>query len=373
MRKLFAGFLTVLVACGPSLNGSDDGRDDDNDGDSDNDSADSDSDGDSDSDSDSDSADSDESLDTTDAMEPDAAMCGAQMTNIGVVNLGDPPDLLVLLDRSGSMMEPLITFPPTQPPWPIKWDVMEDALEGVTTAKDDQIKFGLMDFPSDNNCSADSVAEVGIMLGSAPLFQSYFNTRSPNGNTPAHLGLAAALTYYQGQPVNPAGRYVLFATDGLPNCNGGDPEMASDAETVAAVTALFNAGIPTYVLGFGSFGGGTILNQAAVAGGRPRPGSTKFYEANDAASLDAALQAISGGIIVPSCSFALDAVPPVPDDVTVTLNGMVVPRSPSHANGWDYHPDAMTITFFGTYCEQIEMGASTDVSFAYGCPGPIVQ
>ncbi len=365
MRKLFAGFLTVLVACGPTSNGNSDGRDDESDGDADSDSADSDG-------ADSDSA--DDSLDTTDAMEPDAAMCGAQMTNIGVVNLGDPPDLLVLLDRSGSMTEPLIsTFPPPPPPWPIKWDVMEDALEGITVAKDQSIKFGLMDFPSDNNCSADATAEVNVMLGAAPQFQSYFSNRSPNGNTPAHLGLGAALTYYQGQPVNPAGRYVLFATDGLPNCNGGVPENASSAETVAAVTALFNAGIPTYVLGFGSFGGGTILNDAAIAGGRPRPGSTKFYEATDAASLDAALQAISGGIIVPSCSFALDAAPPVPDDVTVTLNGMVVPRSPSHANGWDYHPDAMTITFFGTYCEQIEMGASTDVSFAYGCPGPIVQ
>jgi hypothetical protein len=173
--------------------------------------------------------------------------------------------------------------------------------------------------------------------------------------------------------VNSAGRFVLFATDGLPNCAGGDPEIASDAETVAAVTALFDAGIPTYVLGFGSFADPTILNDAAVAGGKPKMGSTKYYQANNAAELDAALQQIAGGVIVPSCSYQLASVPPVPDNVTVTLDGMVVPRSTAHTDGWDYHPDAMTITFFGSYCSQIMSGSVADVSFVYGCPGPVIN
>ncbi len=119
--------------------------------------------------------------------------------------------------------------------------------------------------------------------------------------------------------------------------------------------------------------GGGILNQAAVAGGKPKPGATKYYEATSAMELDMALQAIAGGIIVPTCSFQLQTAPPDPDNVTVTINGMPVPRSPSHGNGWDYHPNAMTITFFGTYCSQIMGGANTDVSFVYGCPGPIIN
>lgn len=182
-----------------------------------------------------------------------------------------------------------------------------------------------------------------------------------------------ALAYYNTIPVNPAGRYVLFATDGLPNCLNGDPNTESGAATVAAVTALKNAGIKTYVLGFGEFGGGDILNDAAIAGGVPQAGATKYYQVNNQAQLDAALQAISGGIIVPSCSFALQSIPPDPNNVTVTLNGTPVPRSPSHANGWDYSPNAMTITFFGSYCTQISMGAMTNVSFVYGCPGPVIN
>ena len=300
---------------------------------------------------------------------PDAS-CGMQTANIGVVNLGDPPDLLIVLDRSGSMSEPLFTFPPTFTP---KWTIMRNGLNTVATSQDQKIKLGLLEFPSDDSCAADATPEVPIQLGAKTAIASYFAGRSPGGWTPAHLALTSALTYYNSIPANPAGRYVLFATDGLPNCGGGVEDQASNAETVAAVTALFNAGIKTYVLGFGMFGGAGILNDAAVAGGVPKPGSTKFYEANNAAELDQALAAIAGGLIVPSCSFQLQSLPPQPDNVTVTLNGTPVPRSTQHTDGWDYHPDAMTITFFGTYCAQIMGGASTNVSFVYGCPGPIIN
>ena len=309
--------------------------------------------------------------DVTDAYVEVDAVCGAQQQNIGVVNLGDPPDLLVVLDRSGSMNEPPITFPPTFTP---KWQIMRDALEQVTAMKDMNIRFGLMEFPSDDNCAADANPEVAINLATHTQFNSYFATRSPGGNTPAFVGLESALSYYNTLQVNQAGRYVLFATDGLPNCSMGDPNMTSNPETVAAVTALKNAGIPTYVLGFGTYGLNTgVLDDAAVAGGKAKPQEPKFYEANNAMELEQALQAISGGIIVPSCSFQLMSAPPDPNNVTVTVNGMVVPRSPSHMNGWDYYPDAMTITFFGSYCQTIKTGANSNVGFVYGCPGPVIQ
>jgi len=296
--------------------------------------------------------------------------CGAQQQNIGVVSLGDPPDLLVVLDRSGSMTEPPVTFPPV---FTSKWDLMRDALVSVTTMKDQNIKFGMLEFPSDDNCAADAVPEVGIALGTHPAFSSYFASRSPNGNTPAFLGLGDAQAYYGTIPVNPAGRYVLFATDGLPNCSGGDPNTASNTETVAAVTSLKTAGIKTFVLGFGTFGLNTgVLNDAADAGGEAKTGLTHFYEANNAADLAAALQAIAGGIITPSCKFALQTAPPNPSDVTVTVNGMVVPQNSSHTNGWDYYPDAMTITFFGATCATIQSGANTAVDFEYGCPGQVI-
>jgi len=301
----------------------------------------------------------------------DTANCGAQTQQIGVTNLGDPPDLLVVLDRSGSMSAPPTTFPPIFTP---KWTIMRNGLTSVVTSKQANIKFGLLEFPSDDNCAADAAAEVGVSLGAASAFNTYFAGRSPNGNTPGHVALSSALSYFGSIPVNSAGRYVLFATDGLPNCLGGVPETASDAQTVAAVGALFAAGIKTYVLGFGTFGlPAGVLNDAAVAGGVPKPGATKFYEANNSAELDLALQAIAGGVIVPSCTFQLQSAPPDPNNVTITINGMVVPRSSQHTDGWDYYPDPMTITFFGSWCNTIKSGATTNVSFVYGCPGPIIN
>jgi hypothetical protein len=354
MRRLLSLVcaLSLAAACGPTSTGDDDGDDD---GDS----------------TGNDGGDEIDSPGTTDGpiVEQDAT-CGAQNTPIAVENLGDPPDLLVVLDRSGSMSSPIPMFPPN---FTSKWMIMRDALNGLVADLEDNIRFGLAEFPTNDDCAVDGPAavRVPIDLNQAAELMQYFATRSPNGNTPAQLGLQAALTHYNSIPVNPAGRYVLFATDGEPNCSAGDPA----AETVAAVQALRAAGINTSVLGFGGgFVDDSVLNNSAQAGGVPRPGGPPhYYAANSAAELNAVLDQIAGGIIVPSCSYALASLPPNPDDVTVTLDGMVVPRSTQHTNGWDYHPDNMTITFFGTYCAQIMSGSIANVSFVYGCPGPVID
>lgn len=310
-------------------------------------------------------------IDAPPGTRPDAAAnCGEQSEPIELVELGDPPDLLIVLDRSGSMSSPIPQFPPD---FTTKWQIMRTALENLAANYDANIRFGLLEFPTDDDCAVDggTAVRVPIDLGQAPEVAAYFAGRSPNGNTPAQLGLDVALDHYQSIPVNDAGRYVLFATDGEPNCSTGD----AAAETVAAVTALAGAGVKTYVLGFGGgFVDDSVLNDAALAGQVPRAGGPPhYYAANSAAELAAVLDQISGGIIVPSCSYQLESLPPDPDAVTVTLNGVVVPRSTAHTNGWDYYPDEWTITFFGTYCEQIESGAITEVSFVYGCPGPVVD
>ncbi len=306
-------------------------------------------------------------------MLPDAS-CGAQTEDIGLVNLGDPPDMLIVLDRSGSMQLPP-GFPPTGP---TKWASMVAALKSVTAAKDNNIRFGLSYFPTDDLCGVAAGTDVAVQLPSASLIASSLDSRSPNGNTPAHTSLQQALATYNAMTVNPAGRYVLFATDGAPNCGGSPPvpDTESDAETVAAVTALASAGIKTFVIGFGSTLGldEAVLNDSAIAGGVPNPGGPPhYYPATNAAQLQTQLDLIAGGIIVPTCSYELASAPPDPDLVTVTLDGTPVPRDASHTNGWDYYPDAMTITFFGSYCATIESSTNASVSFVFGCPGPVVN
>jgi len=304
---------------------------------------------------------------------PDAEVCGAQTEEIEIINLGDPPDLLIVMDRSGSMMLP----PGIIPVGDSKWVIMKAALQTVLVAREANIQFGLTIFPTDNDCAVDPGARVPIALYNATAIMNFLNGTSPNGNTPAHFALQEALAYYQTIAANPAGRYVLFATDGIPNCGGSPPnvDIETNAETVAAVEALATEGVHTFVLGFGGLFGldSQVLNDSALAGLEPQPGGPPhFYHADDAASLQAALDTIAGGIIIPSCSFELTSLPPVPDDVAVYFDGVAVPRNPSQLNGWDYHPDEGTITFFGSYCDQLTSGQVTEVDFIFGCPGPVV-
>jgi hypothetical protein len=309
---------------------------------------------------------------------PDAAVlpdgsCGAQTEEIPLVEISDPPDLLIVLDKSGSMAsnpEFPLPIPPT------KWDLMKDAIENVTNMYQGSIRFGLSSFPSDASCGVSAGANVNVGLNNAGSINGWMGSNNPDGLTPAHLALQSAAAIYSGLPNNPAGQFVLFATDGLPNCGGNPPseDTASDAETVAAVQTLKAQGIKTFVLGFGDpFGFGSVLDDAAIAGGVPKPGGPPhFYSATDANSLNTALQEIAGGIIVPTCSFAVTETPPDPDLVTVSINGTAIPRDSGHNNGWDYHPDAGTITFFGDACATVQ-GGEVNVSFVFGCPGPSVD
>jgi hypothetical protein len=312
---------------------------------------------------------------SADAHIPIDASCGAQTAEIPLVEVNDPPDLLIVLDASGSMSLP--------PGFPFslgdsKWQIMTAALQGITNSYDSHIRFGLSAFPiSSDECGVGTGPDVPIGISQAGAINGWMGNHGPTGSTPAHLALQLASSIYASEPANPSGQYVLFATDGVPTC-GGDPvtpDTASDTETLAAVQALANQGVHTFVLGFGDILGldPDLLNDAAQAGGEPKAGGPPyFYHADNASELQTALSDIAGGIIIPSCSFEVTETPPDPDLVTVTIDGMAIPRDPGHASGWDYYPDDSTITFFGSSCDAVQEG-DTSVSFVFGCPGPSID
>ena len=347
MRSFFVFALALAMACGPST--TDTGAVDDTPG----------------------PGSTDGGGNVADAAPYDPGVCGAQQETIELINLGDPPDVLIVLDRSGSMALPpgLIPTGGTS-----KWSMMESALNNLVGTWENNIRFGLSVFPTDNACGVAQGTEVDIDIDNASAIDQRLSQLGADGNTPAHPALQEALATFNGIPVNPEGRFVLFATDGTPNCN---PTVDDDgsAATIAAVEALHTAGIETFVLGFGgNFAFDVnVLNDAAQAGGRAKPSKPYFYQAENATELENALTTIAGGIIKPSCSYQLSEAPPDPDLVTVTADGVPVPRSTSHTNGWDYHPDEMTITFFGDYCTNIESAVIESVEFVFGCVGPIAD
>jgi len=110
------------------------------------------------------------------------------------------------------------------------------------------------------------------------------------------------------------------------------------------------------------------MDAFATAGGVPASGATKFYDAADQASLDAALKTIAAKTL--SCSYALDMKPPSPDEIYVFLNDQKVMKDTSHMSGWDYDAAANQIVFYGQSCDDLKSGAVDDIDIVLGCDAP---
>jgi len=270
---------------------------------------------------------------------------------------GAPPDLLLVVDKSGSMADPLQGGQG-------KWPVMRGALDTVVGQYDGGINFGLMLYPQGNECDAGDV-RAGIAPQNASAISAALNQTSPDGGTPTHTTLTAARTYFQGMAANPTGRYVLLATDGEPNCGSpNDFQQPTVSESLAAITALKNDSISTFVLGFG----GNVntypetLEAMAQAGG-----TVDYFAANSPDELATALEAIASEVGLPSCTFRLDQTPGDLGQVTVYADATEVPYDPNHQQGWDYNVANNTITLYGQSCDEIHGGQTDEVRIEFGC------
>ena len=133
----------------------------------------------------------------------------------------------------------------------------------------------------------------------------------------------AAVTYF-ATVTEPNPKYILLATDGLPNCTGTTGNNNND-DTPAAIMAVANArtaGIPTFVVGISAPAGAAndAMNMMATAGGLPRAADPQYYPVTSAAELIAAVNALV--TIAASCVFPVPA-PPTTDGTTNRSNILV--------------------------------------------------
>jgi hypothetical protein len=318
---------------------------------------------------------------------------------------GMPPDLFIVFDKSGSMDLPAPGGGGSL------WQVMTQALNSVVMNLQDRIRFGLQLFPSPNSCDTVDVT-VPLAGNNAAAIAAAIAAVLPDGATPTTSAIQKAQGYLAGVP-GPNPKYLLLATDGLPNCGMPGPntpctcqaplipdpvnanaccfpppfpcpnfipipcipDEADAPAAIGAVMAAAGAGIKTFVIGIANGGGGTgaemTLDGLAQAGGVPRAGGPPFYyPANSGAELEAALAAIGGQIA--SCTFQLATPPPDPTNIRILLNGVEIPRDPTRMNGWELDgPDAMgnySITFYGGACNTIQTSTMVDVQAILGCP-----
>ncbi len=188
----------------------------------------------------------------------------------------ESPNVLLLLDKSGSMQGN-------------KWRDAKYAigtiLSGPQTAS---IRFGLMLFPNPDDCKISSGLDVGFNINNSKLIMdklNSYNSLTVSGNTPMAAAIAEAFKHFK----DPRRNFLLLITDGEESC-GGDPAQE--------VAYLYNNGINTFVLGFGTGDGSQQLEAMAQNGGKARPKKNvadltpAYYTATDDQELIKAMEVI---------------------------------------------------------------------------------
>jgi von Willebrand factor type A domain len=293
-------------------------------------------------------------------------------------------DIMMVLDRSGSMADVPSGAPSGSTT--TKWQIVVPAMEQIVTATQSSISWGLKTFPeaaSDgmSDCAGTVISkpDVPAAASNGPTMNSTIDATTPDGNgTPTGDAIKAATAYLKTvSDANP--KYLLLATDGEPTCVGTSHDSDNAGPyAVQAVSDALAAGFPTFVVGIATTksSDNSRLNQLAAAGGAGNPSTnplaTRYYLANDATTLQAALQAITGQIS--SCLFPLATPPPVPNDpskVGVYLgSGMTkVPHDDTRTNGWAYTDDSdAAIEIYGSWCSMIQADGAGALQVIFGCP-----
>jgi len=348
---------------------------------------------------------------SADADEP----CGAE----SVTATHTQVNVLLVIDKSGSMDDRMDPDGPETDDNPVKWSSMQTALTDALTAVQEHLWLGLVvyPYPAETTATAcematdDSAIRVEVGEGTTTVSDilAEVSAIAPSGGTPTAAALAAALEYFtNGEGASLEGdKVVLLATDGGPNCDadltcgpeacttnldGACPDGAPndnccdesipgagaeclDAEgAVAQVQALQDAGIGTFVVGIPGSDLDeyvAVLNDMAEAGGYESPSGDASYYAVSAVGGTEGLTDVLIEItreLITSCELRLDSTPPDLDKVNVELDGNIVPQEDQ--DGWvlDTSTTPPTVRLVGTTCEHVEQEGAESVAITFGCP-----
>lgn len=344
---------------------------------------------------------------------------------------GQPPTLLIVQDRSGSMK---YCFEQEATPGSddecelrgggvetgrrSRMAVARSVIEKTVTEYASEVWFGLVAYGVGGSCGLPEALVDPASDSAADVVAAYYSDlmEEPDGGTPTTEALREAYDRLVDEEGNlrfpDRENYVVLVTDGLMNCNADHPstcvcaaengcarfgggdlipygeegEVAAavlcldDAESVAQVERLREAGVRTFVIGLGEdFAGdqalsNQVLDRLAEAGGVPREGHPqKFYSAADESELESALASIIEQIAAP-CTYRLDG--PVCDgrlvSVSLRIDDELVETSCNESldeeTDWffverpDGGLDPRTITFSPPLCERLAAANTVSIS-----------
>lgn len=317
-----------------------------------------------------------------------------------------PSNLLIILDRSGSMacnlpedgqssadcaQFPLRRFPDR----PSKWELTIAALDSAlsTLRVTNRVRVALSVFPeSGSACTIRQEPQVPFLFLDTKAQKTIDDTLAPltpQGNTPlvgaTILGYQYLLDQIRKNSLD-GENFVVLLTDGQETCRTDEiPKLT----TTDAPNAFQLLGIRTFAIGVpGSEDAREFLSELAEAGGTLRsndchygPGSSDGnchfdMTTSDSFSLDLldALSKINAEIL--SCSFS---IPETTGGASVDLSRVniklnqrdiqFVPNRPcaEGTDGWQYTPGNTSIRLCGSACIEAQTPGSS-VSIVLGCP-----
>ena len=325
----------------------------------------------------------------------DADACASATVDFTV----QPPNVMLVVDRSGSMAEELSAGLQR---WSAARTALVDPTMGVVPSVQAEVNLGLTlytaptgmpphvghmntvgtadpDYTETTTCPF--LVQVPIALNNYAMIEAAYRpiamytdpmatgqNRLPAGATPTGEAVQAVIPVLQAlDPVMfPGPKAIVLATDGEPNgCGTNVPQNQGRMNSVAAVQAAFDAQIRTFVVSVGDDVGVTHLRELANIGqGFPaNDPMDRFYVATDPTALAAALRSIFTD--VRSCTVMVDGEIDVDKagTGTVTIDGMSIPFG--DANGWRVNSPT-EIEILGTACESIKMG-DHNIEIAFPC------
>jgi von Willebrand factor type A domain-containing protein len=304
-----------------------------------------------------------------------------------------PPDILIVLDASGSMNQDANNADCANMCCGAmsKWALMTPALNTVVGQTETEVNWGLKFFADQGSCGVNNNAAVNIaLMNAAPIATAIMGRTAATGcvsngsSTPTRAAEEGAVNYLGGL-TSPNPKFIVLATDGQPNCRAGCSGtqacgMDDTPGAVAAVTAARTAGFRTFVVGISAPAGAAndALNMMAVEGGFPQVGQpTQYYAVSNTAEFAAVLRTLVG--MATTCTFTVPP-PPTNDGTTsrgdidvkgTDASGGVVIIPPDATNGWTYTDANMTnVILHGSACAAVEAGTYTSVTIVFHCHIP---